>query len=377
MKRRNGIISVIFLIVTVLFLQDCRHDPALSHGSNDPDSLYIGRPYVAPPILHVINNYRPIVSPADNPMTYEGIQLGRMLFYDSTLSLNRQVSCGSCHKQQYAFGDNRKLSQNVLGPTVRNTPTLANMGMNPKFFWDGRQSTIEDAVDDALNHEMRPDFTALIKYLNSTPQYAYLFKKAFGRPGDITLTKINKAIAQFIRTMVSVNSRIDQYYRGEIQLTAAESDGLNATFDQNLGDCFHCHFDGPFYLTYASQDPGIIFGNNAIDSARSVYQFADKGRGAITGDTNDYGKFKVPTLRNVAVTGPFMHDGRYTSLDEVIGHYSDSLLRSPTVNAINLQHYYAGGLHLDATAKANLIAFLNALTDTTFLHNPTLSNPFH
>ena len=377
MKRRNGIITTMFLFVIVVLLQDCRHDPALKHSSNDPDSFYTGRPYVAPPIPHVINNYRPIVSPADNPMTYEGIQLGRMLFYDSTLSLNRQVSCGSCHKQQYAFGDNRKLSQNVLGPTVRNTPTLANMGMNPKFFWDGRQSTIEDAVDDALNHEMRPDFTALINYLNSTPQYSYLFKKAFGRPGDITLGKINKAIAQFIRTMVSVNSRIDQYYRGEIQLTTAESDGLNATFDQNLGDCFHCHFDGPYYLSWASQDPQIIFGNNAIDSARSVYQFADKGRGAITGDTNDYGKFKVPTLRNVAVTGPFMHDGRYTSLDEVIGHYSDSLLQSPTVNAVNLQHYYAGGLHLDATAKANLIAFLNALTDTAFLHNPALSNPFH
>jgi cytochrome c peroxidase len=378
MKRRGGIFTFIILFATIVFLQNCKREPGISsYNANDPDSLYIGRPYVAPVITHTLYTYRPINSPADNPMTYEGIQLGRMLFYDSTLSLAHQLSCGDCHQQQYAFGDNSKLSQNVLGPTVRNTPTLTNMGMNSAFFWDGRQATIEDAVNDAFNHEMRPDFTAVIRYLSSTPQYTYLFKKAFGRPGDITETKITKAIAQFIRTMVSVNSRIDQYYRGEITLTPSELAGLNATFDQNLGDCFHCHMDLPRYLSWASQDPKIMFGNNAIDSAKSVFDFVDKGRGAIDGDTNDYGKFKVPTLRNVAVSGPYMHDGRYTSLQEVIAHYNDSLLISPTVNAINLQHYPYGGLHLDPAGQANLIAFLNALTDTAFLHNPALSNPFH
>ena len=368
----------IIILISVVFLQNCKHDPpASSHSSAiDSDSLYVGRPYVEPFLRTGIRLYRPVISPANNPMTYEGIQLGRMLFYDSTLSLTKRVSCGSCHKQQYAFGDNTKLSQNVLGSTVRNTPTLVDMGMNPTFFWDGRQSSVENCVNDALNHEMHPDFVADINYLNNTPQYAYLFKKAFGRPGDITEQKMVNAISQFLRTLISSNSRIDQYYRGDIELTAAESAGLDSFFSTTGGDCYHCHFDGPF-LTFAIQQPSAIFANNAIDTVAFVSEFVDKGRGAIDGDTMDYGKFKVPTLRNVAVTAPYMHDGRYASLQQVIGHYSDSLKHSPNVTVSGMQHIAQGGLHLDAVGKANLLAFLNALTDDSLLHNPAFSNPFH
>lgn len=379
MKKRGGIFTALVLLGSIFCLQDCKHDAPLSHNynPNDPDSLYIGRPYVAPVIQHARYFYRPINSPANNPMTIEGVQLGRMLFYDSTLSLTHQLSCGHCHQQQYAFGDDKPLSLNVLGSTVRKTPSLANMGMNPAFFWDGRQPTIEDAVNDAFNHEMRPDFTAVIKYLNSTPQYTYLFKKAFGRPGDITETKITKAIAQFIRTIVSSNSQIDQYFRGAIpQLPPDVAAGLDSFFSNSGGDCYHCHFDAD-YLTFAIQAPSAIYANNAIDSVTSVFQFRDKGRGAIDGDTNDYGKFKVPTLRNVAVSGPYMHDGRYATLQQVIGHYNDSLKPSPNINALSMTHINQGGLHTDSAGKAHLLAFLNALTDTAFLHNPALSNPFH
>jgi cytochrome c peroxidase len=383
MRKRVGIFAVFILLLSACFLQNCKHDPALTHNynPNDPDSLYVGTPYGMPAIAYLKYPYRPINSPAGNPMTYQGIQLGRMLFYDSTLSLTGQVSCGHCHKQEYAFGDDTKLSQNVLGATVRNTPTLANMGMNSAFFWDGRQPTLEAAVDDAFNHEMRPDFTTVIRYLNGIPKYTYLFKKAFGRPGDITEDKIEKAIAQFLRTLTSTNSRIDQYYRGEIQLTTQEEAGLNAFFDADLGDCFHCHFDA-IYLTFASQIPGVIYANNAIDTVAYLSQFADKGRGAIDGDSLHFGQFKIPTLRNVAVSAPYMHDGRYATLNQVIGHYSDSLRHSPNVSP-GMQHIVArdgiaaGGLHLDAVGKANLLAFLNALTDTSFLHNPAFSNPFH
>lgn len=375
-RTRTGILISVVLLVSVFLLQDCKHDPPISHSATDADSLYVGRPYVQPVIPNVIHFYRPIVSPSNNPMTYEGIQLGRMLFYDSTLSLTRKVSCGHCHKQQYAFGDNTPLSQNVLGSTVRNTPTLANMGMNPMFFWDGRQASLEDCVNDALNHEMHPDFVADINYLSNVPVYTYLFKKAFGRPGNITEKKIVLAMSQFIRTMVSVNAPIDQYYRGELQIHGADSAGLAAFFDNNLGDCFHCHFDAIF-LTFAIQDPRAMFANNAIDSVTSVFQFKDKGRGAIDGDTMDYGKFKVPTLRNVAASAPYMHDGRYATLDQVIGHYSDSLKPSPNVNPLGMTHIAQGGLHLNAQQKANLLAFLNMMTDTAFLHNPALSNPFH
>jgi len=378
MKKNSGILIAFALLASIFCLQDCKHDPAISrsYSPNDPDSLYIGTPYVQPVIPNLIYTYRSIVSPTDNPMTVQGIQLGRMLFYDSTLSLTRQISCAHCHKQQFAFGDDTRLSLNVLGSTTRKTPTLTNMGMNPAFFWDGRQGSIEDAVNDAMNHEMRPDFNSVISYLSGTPQYTYLFKKAFGRPGDITEDKIEKAIAQFIRTMVSTNSRIDQYFRGEIQLTTDESAGLDSFFSNTGGDCYHCHFD-EIYLTFAIQAPSVRYANNGLDSVTSVFQFADKGRGAIDGDTNDFGKFKIPTLRNVAVTAPYMHDGRFTTLNQVIGHYSDSLKPSPNINALSLTHINQRGLHLDAVGKERILAFLNALTDTAFLHNPALSNPFN
>jgi cytochrome c peroxidase len=373
---KNRLLYLFILLAGVLFLQDCKRDPALSHGSaKDPDSLYVGTPDSIAAPLHVQYSYRPIVIPADNPMTYEGVQLGRMLFYDSTLSLTKRISCASCHKQQYAFGDNTKLSTNVLGSTVRNTPPLINMGMNPKFFWDGRQSSVEDAVNDALNHEMHPDFVADISYLSSTPQYTYLFKKAFGRPGDVTEANMIKAVSQFLRTLISVNSRMDQYYRGVIELTPAEDAGRVAFFDQTLGDCYHCHADAT-YLSFATQDPTLMFANNAIDTVAFATQFADPGRGAIDGDSIDFGRFKVPTLRNVALTAPYMHDGRYATLQQVLGHYDDSLKRSPTVSPF-MQHLSEGGLHLDAAGVANLFAFLNALTDTSFIHNPAFSNPFH
>lgn len=377
MRRRNSLIGILGLVLSVFVLQNCKHDPAISQGSNkDPDSLYTGKPFTIPnpTVSGQLYGFRSISVPADNPMTYEGVQLGRMLFYDSTLSLNKRVSCGSCHKQQYAFGDNTKLSQNVLGSTKRNTSTLINLGMNTKFFWDGRQTSIEDAVNDALDHEMHPDFVADVNYLGSTPVYVSLFKKAFGRPGDITEIKMVKAIAQFIRTLVSANSRVDQYYRGEIELTPAEIAGINAFFNQQQGDCYHCHFDQT-YLTYTNE--GLIYQNNGIDSSNTFTGFADLGYGAISGNERDNGKFKIPTLRNVALSAPYMHDGRFATLDEVLNHYDQGLVESPTVDVINLTHIHQGGLHLDAAGRVNLLAFLNALTDTSFIHNPAFSNPFH
>jgi cytochrome c peroxidase len=380
MKKRNSLLITVLLLTAVISLQNCKHDPAVTRSTADADTLYVGRPYIFAAIPPQRYYYRNIVSPADNPMTYEGVQLGRMLFYDSTLSLTHNISCGSCHKQQYSFGDNQKLSQNVLGSTVRNTPSLINLGMNQnivtsqRFFWDGRQASIEDAVDDAFNHEMRPDFTYVISYLSNTPEYAYLFKKAFGRPGTVTETNVEKAIAQFLRTLISTNSRIDQSYRGEIHLTPQEDSGLVAFTDPELGDCFHCHSDG-LYLTFVNEQ--VIFQNNGLDSEATFFTFPDPGYGPISGDYHNNGKFKIPTLRNVALSAPYMHDGRFATLGNVINHYSDSLKYSPSVDLANLQHVYQGGLHLDAVHKANLLAFLNALTDTSYIHNPAFSNPFH
>ncbi|MCW3126697.1 MAG: cytochrome-c peroxidase, partial [Bacteroidetes bacterium] len=286
MTGYNKVFAPLVVLCLLLLLANCKHDPPVGLGSPaDPDSLYIGRPY------SFIDNsagptaeYRKVKVPADNPETYEGIQLGRMLFYDSTLSLNGHVSCGTCHKQQYSFGDNQKLSQNVHGSTTRNASALMNLGVNSIFFWDGRQATIEDAVNDAFTHEQSPDINTAVRYLDTAGNYRYLFKKAFGRPKGsdsiIDQVKIVKAIAQFIRTLRSENSRYDAYARGDAgaYLSASELSGKEIFFNQQEGDCAHCHVDAP-YLTFAFQ--AVPMRNNALDTVSDVYQFPDIGYGKV------------------------------------------------------------------------------------------------
>lgn len=374
--------SVLFGILVVLLLAQCRHDPAGQHSGQDPDSLYAGTPYTFSVTPDGRYSYRTISQPQDNQATYEGIQLGRMLFYDSTLSLNKRVSCGSCHKQEHAFGDDQRLSTNVHGLTKRNASALVNLGINPIFFWDGRQSTIEAAVEDAFTNEQSPDLNSTFAYLDTTPVYKYLFRKAFGRPEDpthlVTEDKIVKAIAQFIRTLRSENSRYDKFNRGEAgaAMTASELNGKDIFFDQQRGDCVHCHMDAP-YLTLANVNQPMR--NNALDTVASVYQFADIGYGKVTNQPSDYGKFKIPALRNVEVSAPYMHDGRFATLEQVIDHYGsyDSLRKSPTVDPLMERLVYPSIPDLTAQDKADLIAFLKSMTDTAFLHNPDFSNPFH
>jgi cytochrome c peroxidase len=308
-----------------------------------------------------------------------------MLFYDSTLSVNKKISCSSCHKQQYSFGDNVTLSANATnasGHTTRNAPALINLGnvggqlsFTP-YFWDGRQTTIEDAANDALTNEQKPNIPQILAYLDSTPQYSYLIKKAFGRPGNATQQIIVKALAQFIRTLVSEESRYDKLLRHEANLlNAQETRGMYIFLSQDSGDCVHCHADAP-YSTFAFKPNPMR--NNALDSVADYFGFADKGYGAITGDSADFGKFKIPTLRNVQVSAPYMHDGRFTTLEQVADHYGtrDSLKRSPTIDPL-MERFVKPIPDLTLDQKQALVAFLNTLTDTAFLNNPNFSNPFH
>jgi cytochrome c peroxidase len=382
MHAYSKAIVLLGVLTSLLLLSNCKHDPLIAKGnSSDPDSLYAGRPYSFADNSAGIARYRKVKIPADNPQTYEGVQLGRMLFYDSTLSLNGRVSCGSCHKQQYSFGDNQRLSQNVHGSTKRNASTLINLGIDNIFFWDGRQASIEDAANDAFTNEQSPDINTAVRYLDTTSNYKYLFKKAFGRPatGDslISKAKIVKALAQFIRTLRSENSKYDAYARGDAgaTLTASEQNGFMIFNGQQLGDCAHCHVDAP-YLTFSNMNPPIR--NNALDTVADVRLFADIGYGKTTGNLSDYGKFKIPTLRNVEVSAPYMHDGRFTTLEQIADHYGtrDSLKRSPTIDPL-MERFVQPIPDLDAQQKADLIAFLKTLTDTAFLNNPNFSNPFH
>jgi cytochrome c peroxidase len=244
--------------------------------------------------------------------------------------------------------------------------------MNKKFFFDGRQTSIEDAVADALKGEQHFNYIYSKSKLESQPRYSSLFKKAFGRPGDITEDKVNKAIAQFIRTLVSFNSKFDLFMRGEATLTSNEQQGFAIFNDNDSGDCFHCHADGP-YLTFANQI--LFFANNALDSVNSVNDFKDKGLGAISLDANDNGRFKIPTLRNIMLTPPYMHDGRFATIQDVIGHYSDGLKYSPNVDPL-MQKFFQGGVRINQIEKDHLIDFLKTLTDTSFVNKPEFQNPF-
>ena len=381
MTGRNKFFVFSAILALLILMAECKHDPPITHGSvSDPDSLYVGRPYtiVNKTGFSVIRN---VVIPSNNPETYEGIQLGRMLFYDSTLSSNKLISCGSCHKQQYSFGDNRVLSINVAGPTHRNAPPLINLANTQNltftpFFWDGRQTTIETAVDDALTHEQQPNVAQMLTYLDSTPQYSYLIKKAFGRPGNATQDKVVKAMAQFIRTLISQDSRFDQLKRGENNtFTSVEDTGMAIFFGQELGDCVHCHADAP-YLTLANRQSPMR--NNALDTVADVHSFKDIGYGQVTGLLSDYGKFKIPTLRNVEFTAPYMHDGRMTTLEQIADHYGtrDSLKYSPTVDPL-MERFVKPIPDLSPYQKQALVAFLKTLSDTAFINNPNFSNPFH
>ena len=382
MKHLKQLLVGFSLLALLITIQQCKPDPPVSKiNLTEPDSLYVGKPYTITLPTGSGFHYRTITSPADNPITYEGVALGRMLFYDTTLSNTKLLACGKCHQQQFAFGDNTPKSINVAGATKRNTSALVNLGMNKTFFWDGRQASIEDAAKDALENEQNPGHPGipiLLQYLDTTPAYKYLFKKAFGRPGDITEDKVVKALAQFIRTFISVNSKYDKYLRGEQRPMADdEMRGMYIFLSQDSGDCTHCHADGDgTYSTFAFQ--AIPFRNNALDTVESVNDFMDFGLGKFTGLTSDYGKFKIATLRNVAVSAPYMHDGRFTTLDQIADHYGtkDSLKRSPTIDPL-MERFVKPIPDLDPGQKAALVAFLKTFTDTAFLHNPAFANPFH
>jgi len=312
--------------------------------------------------------------PADNPTTKQGVYLGRMLFYETKLSANNKLSCGSCHEQNKAFTDGRAFSPGVDGVlTPRNSMSLVNLLWGRKFFWDGRANGLEEQAVTPLTstHEMGQSLNVSAQKLAATANYPALFKLVYG-DNQITSDRIVRAISQFERTLISANSRYDQYLRGAYQPTPDELKGIelfNTAPQPEKGirgaNCTHCH-GGP--KTYME-----LFHNNGLDSMSK-----DSGMEKLTGLSADRGRFKVPTLRNIALTAPYMHDGRFKTLKEVIDHYSDHIEQSPALSAfLRGESNEAGGksLKLLSTEKKQLIAFLNMLTDSAFITNPAFSDP--
>ncbi len=370
---KKSYLLVAFFFAAIFALENCKPDPAIIKGNNlDPDSLYVGKKYTMPTNLY---RFPALNNPFADSMTYEGIALGRRLFYDKNLSKDGTKACASCHHLVAAFSDSGNVkSTNEFGPTKRNAPALQNLAWAPYYFWDGRQKTIAAQAQDAYHNELGLIVTNAITYLQTDSIDVKLFKKAFGRPGTITEANIYKAIQQFEMTAISANSKFDQYLQSKATFTQSELNGYQI-FNTETGDCFHCHMsDGGASLLITDN----LYRNNGLDSALTVNDFADPGRGGITLNESDYGKFKDPSLRNIALTGPYMHDGRYTTLMQVINFYSDSTHRSPTIDPILLlyNHNYGAGLHLVQSQKNDLLNFLYTLTDTSFINNPNLASPF-
>lgn len=346
-------------VLTVLLFVSCSDD------SNPDEPGYEPIPYTLelPPIFDRIN---PPSIPSDNPLTEEGVALGKKLFFDPILSGDNTLACAGCHKPANAFTDDATLSIGIDGEEgIRNSMPLFNLAWNTNdFFWDGAANTLEKQVLEPVANpvEMHEDWENAVAELAAHPQYPEMFSKSFGT-SSIDRDQVAKAIAQFMRTMVSGNSRFDKYLLGELELTESELNGFDIFMDEDRGDCFHCH-GNPFNPLWTDNQ----YHNNGLDET-----FDDRGRGLVTGDPMDFGKFRSPSLRNLAYTAPYMHDGRFETLDEVIDHYSEGLVYSETIDPL-MKAVAEGGVQLTTEQKEDLKAFLLSLSDPSFINNPDFQN---
>ena len=333
-------------------------------------------------------------TPTENPMTDAGATLGRVLFYDEQLSKNNTIACASCHLQANAFTDPRQFSLGFKGgSTKRNAMGLANLsftilrGNRPGFFWDERAPTLEAQVlmpiqDDV---EMGMELAALERKLQASSYYPALFDKAFGSP-EVTSDRISKAVAQFMRSMVSFDSKFDRaaastpgedYARDFDDFTTEENLG-KSLFTSGVGQiaeigCAHCHVPPTFGMPMSF--------NNGLD-----LHYVDQGLGARDVASNDpftennNGKFKAGSLRNIALTAPYMHDGRFKTLEQVIDHYSSGVHHHENVSIafaeVSSENASTSGFHLTDRQKSALVAFLKTLSDESLITDPRFSDPF-
>ncbi len=326
MKAFNTII-----IVSLLLFIGC--------NNNVEDPAFVPTPYD----LQIPQGFPGMRIPEDNPLTKEGVALGRQLYYDEILEKNGDRACATCHVQSNSF---------TSGPSV--LPHV-NLGWSHNFLWDSKVSGV---LEDIMRFEIDEFFETNVDVLNNDPEYPSLFKQAFG-VDEITNEEVVMALAQFVRTMNSGNSKFDKFLRGEVNFTNAEYLGYELFYTEE-GDCFHCH--STMFMT------DNLLHNNALDSK------PDPGYFEITGDSLDYGKFKAPTLRNIEFTAPYMHDGRYSNLEEVLEFYSAGLQKSETVDPL-MKNLTSGGVQLSVEEKEAIVAFLKTLSDPDFINNPELSDP--
>jgi cytochrome c peroxidase len=385
---RPGIrpLSAAVLAGMLILLAQCKKDPPATviTACDLTDIPYSPTPYT----IIKPDDFPQIFIPADNPMTKEGVQLGRRLFYDPILSGDSTMSCSSCHLPQGSFTDNKAVSTGIDGIAGRRSAmSLLNIAYATNgLFWDGRVKTLEEQalkpVEDPV--EMHTTWPQVVEKLKKHPVYPELFRKAFGISSCASITKelAAKAIAQFERILISSGtSKFDQFNRGVAEFEDEELRGKLMFFDEGQSSglpdaqCFHCH--GGLTMT------GNNFFNNGLDSVGKLTDFPDKGLGEVTGKDSDCGKFRTPTLRNIALTAPYMHDGRFNTLEEVMAQYNDNGFGISNedifVQQIGFPVTNDGVVHYSGLTPGqtkDIIAFLHTLTDTVFINNPDIQNPF-
>ncbi len=311
--------------------------------------------------------------PTDYALTVQRVTLGRTLFHDGQLSRTGTQSCSSCHSQAAGFSDNRKYSIGVRGlPGTRQAMPLINLAWHSRgLFWDGRSPNLRDQALHPIRDTIEMDETLdnVIKKLQASKLYREQFTRAFGND-SITEDRIAIALEQFMLTLVSADSKFDRAVQGRVQLSESEERGrqmfmreFDPTGKVKGAECFHCHAP-PFFTNDR-------FMNNGLDDDAS---FSDLGRELVTGKPTDRARFKVPTLRNIARTAPYMHDGRFNTLEEVVRFYNKGVKSSSTVDP--LMHFnLKPGLDLSVQDEQDLVAYLKTLTDENFLTNNMFRMP--
>ncbi len=329
------------VLVCVLFIAySCDKTPS----DDVSDVVYDPTPYD----LLIPETFPILEIPADNPTTVEGIRLGRRLYYDSLLHKNQEHSCSTCHIQSKAFSSFGEVLPHI------------NLAWNQSYLWKGDKTM---SLEEVMIFEVEEFFEANLEVLQEDEVYPDMFFEAFGTK-EISYKLAGYALAQFEKTMMSGNSRYDQATTlgSGVFFNDEEFNGMQLFFTEE-GDCFHCH--GGILFTDG------LFHNNGLDANLPN----GAGREFVTGNSLDRGRYKTPTLRNIELTGPYMHDGRYETLEEVIDFYSEGLHFSETIDPL-MKNVHQGGVRLTEVEKAELLAFLKTLTDTSFINNPSLSDPF-
>ncbi|PCH68467.1 MAG: cytochrome-c peroxidase [Bacteroidetes bacterium] len=356
---RRYLITLGFLFGLILVFKGCKKD-----------AVVVEEPYIpVDPTTYEFDvpvGYPKIEQPSDNKATEEGIELGKYLFYYKSLN------CVGCHPKSKSFSAQTVLPVEYKGKIkMRNPMPLVNLAWVDNFAWDGRDSDLETKIHGSIANSVNIPFDTLVPMLeeSTSPEFDKLFADAFGSE-EITEEKIKKALAQFLRTMIASKTRVHDYMAGDSSaLNTSEALGFEL-FTTEKGNCSHCHIHTNKLFTDNS------FRNNGLDSVADVSEFDDYGYGDVTNVAFDNGKFRSVTLINIGLSAPYMHDGRFQTLDEVLDHYNSGGKFSPNVDNVINENTDTTGLGLSNTEKQALVDFLNALTDTAFINNKAFDSPY-